>query len=198
MKEARNTIATALARGKRPVTKDYLERLFTYNPETGDLIWNRRPLSDFKTLRGWGTWNAQNAGMVAGAKTTTKKGTPKKIQIRIDGIVHAAHRLIYVMLDLDLPDRMEIDHRNRNPFDNRIENLRLSTSAQNKWNFGKRKKNNLPKGVSRRRTKKKPFFACISVNRKMHCSPCRETPEEAGKDYEKLCLELHGEFACLE
>jgi hypothetical protein len=32
----------------------------------------------------------------------------------------------------------------------------------------------------------------------MHYSPCRETPEEASKDYEKLCLELHGEFACLE
>jgi hypothetical protein len=198
MKEARNTIATALARGKRPVTKDYLDRLFTYNPETGDLIWNRRPLSDFKTLRGYGTWNAQNAGLIAGAKTLNKTGTPKKIQIRIDGIVHAAHRLIYIMLDLDLPDGMEIDHRNRNPFDNRIENLRISTPSQNKCNSGKKHQNSLPKGVFRRRNARSPFFASISVSGKRHRGFARKTPEEASKDYEKLCLELHGEFACLE
>ena len=40
------------------------------------------------------------------------------------------------------PDGYEYDHRNRNPLDNRKENVRLCTLTQNQWNRGLTKANN--------------------------------------------------------
>jgi hypothetical protein len=44
------------------------------------------------------------------------------------------HRLIWLWHGNTLDDNMQIDHINRNPSDNRIENLRLVTPAQNRQN----------------------------------------------------------------
>jgi hypothetical protein len=197
MSKSQSSIASSNSKGKPPITREYLQRLFSYEAETGNLIWKHRPVCEFATLRGGRTWNSQNPGTVAGTRARNKNGTRKKIQIRINGIVHAAHRLIYILNGIDLPDGMEIDHKNRDPWDNRLDNLRIATSAQNHWNFGKRQKNGMPKGVTNRRTKKKPFFAVICSHGKFSYGPYKDCPIEAGEDYKKLAQEIHGEFACV-
>ena len=44
------------------------------------------------------------------------------------------HRIVWVLNFGSIPAGMEIDHINRNPSDNRIENLRLVTRSQNGFN----------------------------------------------------------------
>lgn len=45
------------------------------------------------------------------------------------------HRIVWVLNFWSIPAGMEIDHINRNPSDNRIENLRLVTRSQNGFNI---------------------------------------------------------------
>jgi len=59
--------------------------------------------------------------------------------IRVDGKLHSAHRLAFLVVNGYLPK--EIDHINGNKIDNRIENLRPSTRQENKRYTGKKGNN---------------------------------------------------------
>ena len=80
--------------------------LFNYDPETGMMRWR-------VSLNG-----RAMAGGIAG--TTTARGC---IQIRADGRIYLAHRIIYLIMTGDWPKK-HIDHINHNPADNRWINLR--------------------------------------------------------------------------
>lgn len=62
----------------------------------------------------------------------------------IVGILRAryvAHRIAWVLAGREIPpDNMHIDHINRNPFDNRLSNLRAVTNQQNCSNRSKASK----------------------------------------------------------
>jgi len=55
--------------------------------------------------------------------------------IRVDGKSHLAHRLVWLFIHGYLPENF-IDHINRNPSDNRLENLRVVTQSCNMKNCG--------------------------------------------------------------
>ena len=55
------------------------------------------------------------------------------IEIRIDGVLHKAHRLAWLYVYGYMPEE-KIDHINRIRCDNRIINLRIATSRQNAYN----------------------------------------------------------------
>lgn len=55
-----------------------------------------------------------------------------RIFISADGKKYRAHRLVWVWHGNELPKRL--DHVNRNPKDNRIENLRACNNDENGWN----------------------------------------------------------------
>lgn len=57
------------------------------------------------------------------------------VRITVDNVRYRAHRLAWFYMTKRWPDP-EVDHRNRNPLDNRWENLREATSAINKHNRG--------------------------------------------------------------
>lgn len=105
--------------------QDRLRELFEYDGKRGVLLW--------RTKKG-----TAMAGDVAGC--TKLKGY---VYISIDGKDFAAHRLIWIWANGDIPSGVQIDHINRNPEDNRLENLRKATHNQNAQN-----KNRLPNNTS--------------------------------------------------
>jgi hypothetical protein len=98
------------------VSYERLVEVLRYEPETGLFVWtvclnSRAPV-----------------GSVAG--TVRPDGYRR---INIDRVPHMAHRLAWLYTYREYPS-CEIDHINRNRQDNRICNLRLATSKQNKEN----------------------------------------------------------------
>jgi hypothetical protein len=165
--------------------------LFDYDPDSGVLLWKKRPTSHFPTERGWKIFNRVYSGKVAGYKDYQGE-TPTRIKVGINGVVYPVHQIVWHMTHGPIPDGMVIDHKDGNPFNNKLDNLRLSTRSQNMWNSRMRKSNALGfKGVSKQRRK---FVASISKNGKPLYLGRFPTPEEAHAAYCKASDELHGQF----
>tara|TARA_R110002153_G_scaffold14440_3_gene52387 strand:+ start:1928 stop:2500 length:573 start_codon:yes stop_codon:yes gene_type:complete len=105
------------------ITQSRLKEVLAYDSESGVFIW--------KVSRG----NIR-AGKVAG---TTQKGTGY-VRIAIDAGLHSAHRLAFLYMNGDFPEN-HTDHINGIPDDNRWENLRPVTNAENHRNMAKYKNN---------------------------------------------------------
>lgn len=63
------------------------------------------------------------------------------LQTEVDGKTFMAHRIIYEMHQGPIPAGMIVDHINRDPLDNSIENLRVVDGALSKINTGLNKNN---------------------------------------------------------
>lgn len=92
-----------------------------------------------------------------------------------------------------------VDHINMNPLDNRRENLRVATKAQNGWNCNAPKDNKTGyKGVVKRDLLSgAKWIAQIRCNGKAYYLGLHDTPEAAAKAYDAKALELHGDYARL-
>lgn len=112
-----------------PPNAERLRQLFRYDPETGDLLWRRRPREDFVSLRGEKVWNARYAGKVAGY--IDKRYGHR--EVAVDNRHYRAHRVIWCMMYGYWPD--QIDHEEHNRADNRIEKLRDVSDLENKRNL---------------------------------------------------------------
>ena len=100
--------------------------LIDYNPDTGVLTWKTR--SNLKPKAG--SWNERNAGNVL--STRDSKGY---IVIQIYKKKYRAHRIAWLIHYGEWP-KLNLDHKNLDKTDNRIENLREATVAQNGHNVG--------------------------------------------------------------
>ncbi|HDU1553696.1 TPA: HNH endonuclease [Klebsiella pneumoniae] len=125
----------------------------------GQLIWKYRPASHFKSPHAWKSTNSRLAGKPAGR--VTSEGY---VSLCLNGKGQYAHRLIWIYHFGNIPAGMEIDHINHNRLDNRIENLRCVTRAENARNLGQRstEKRN---GVSWKESRKR-WHAQITVGGK--------------------------------
>lgn len=99
-----------------------------------------------------------------------------------------------------IPEHVIIDHRNRDPLDNRRENLRIATLSQNGMNSRKRHHGGPPtskyKGVWWDKEKSK-WAAMIRANKKAYALGRFTVEEEAARAYDRAAKRLHGEFALL-
>lgn len=92
--------------------------------------------------------------------------------------------------------KIHIDHKDRNTLNNKKDNLRTCTPAQNNLNKEVRRDNKLGvKGV-RFSKKQKRYIAVISINGKVKQIGSFNTVEEAAIAYNKKAKEVHGEFYC--
>lgn len=103
------------------LTQARLKELLHYEPETGVFTW----LQARKRTK---------AGDVAGYID----GGYHRIQV--DYTTYRAHRLAYLYVHGEMPPG-KIDHKDRNPRNNRIDNLRPATNSQNSLNAGLRSNN---------------------------------------------------------
>lgn len=85
------------------------------------------------------------------------------------------------------------DHVDGNGLNNLRHNLRACTQAQNNLNRGPKRGKRF-KGVYPERS---GFYAQIYLNRRSHYSGGHATEEEAARAYDRMAVDLHGEFARL-
>lgn len=113
-----------------------------------------------------------------------------------NGRVEARRKYIYMHREiLDVPDGIEVDHRNRNGVDNRRCNLRIATSSQNKMNEGKRKDNASGyRGVYLHHASGK-WVAGIQVNKRRFHLGYFDSAEQAARAYDRAAYDLCGDFA---
>ena len=128
----------------RPLpSSEYLNSLFVYDPETGFVTRKPRPVEWFASNRSHAVWNSRFLGKRAGCNATVNGSTRRSCRsIRIDNVLYTEHRIIFAMLGKEVPEGHVIDHENRDPWDNRLDNLRVVTHQQNSRN------NNRPIGMS--------------------------------------------------
>ena len=166
---------------------------FSYNPESGNLVWKHRPEHLFKSKRAFAAWNANYEGKVAGHNQPAGAGSAR--YVRVWNKMHRAHRIIWEMHNGPIPKGLVIDHINGNFYDNRISNLRLATQSQNGMNRLLSKANKLRiKGVSWDRDRKK-FKAVISVSGKIIQLGRFDIKALAASAYAKGSLMHHGTFS---
>lgn len=113
-----------------------VRRILDYDPATGLFRWKRR--ADREQ-----SWNTKHACKIAGCKL------PNGYRyIMIMGKLHLAHRLAVLWMTGAWPSD-QVDHINNDRCDNRWENLRQASNAQNAANQGVRTNNTSGvKGVS--------------------------------------------------
>lgn len=155
-----------------------------YDPDTGLFVWLR------PAARG-----RDRTGQVAGS--TRKLGY---VMIGICGLGQfGAHRLAWVYVHGHIPDGMEIDHIDNDPSNNRLCNLRLASSSEQKQN--KRVQSNNRSGLKgayyHACHKGKKWRSQIKAGGRLIFLGYYHTAEEAHQAYASAAKILFGEFACV-
>ena len=122
-------------------SQDYLKSIFTYCKKSGILTRKPRPRDHFSSDR---TFNIYNS-VYANSPVSAKNEQGYLIAI-ISKRQYRAHRIIWIMEFGYIDDDMVVDHINGVVDDNRIDNLRVCSRAENVRNM-KKKKKDLPIGV---------------------------------------------------
>jgi hypothetical protein len=154
------------------MTQEELNNILDYNPTKDEFTW----LKNF---------HVSKIGTRAGS--VDSKGYRR---IKINGKLYKEHRLVWLWYNGYLPTK-DIDHKNGIRDDNRIDNLREATNAENAQNLGKYKTNTSGyTGVSFDEKTGK-WRASIKKNGKSISLGYYDTPEEARDAYLKAKSELH-------
>lgn len=99
------------------------------------------------------------------------------------------HRLKFFLAFGWMPN--EVDHRDRDPRNNALANLRPSTHKQNMQNSSRRRHRDLPRGVFR---SGKKFTTAVMHGGKVRNAGTYATVEEASSVVEAILREEHGDW----
>lgn len=169
---------------ERGLSIERLYELFDLDHETGILRWRALPNDR--------AYSKVSVGNVAGSPD----GGKGYLRVMIDGRSYQAHRIVWAMGRGCWPFE-QIDHRNGRHADNRPDNLREATHAENNRNCKRRRDNSSGSSGVYRVTRRRRWRAQISVNgRRKHLG---YFADKAGAI---LAVDLgrivhHGAFACL-
>lgn len=159
-----------------------VRNLIDYHPNTGRMFWKERPREMFPTDRAWRWWNNRYAGTEA-ATAETPDGYR---QVKIFNKSYCAHRVAWAAFYGAWP--VIIDHKNGNPSDNRIKNLRSCSRAVNQLNQKLHKTNvSGHAGVYWLKTQQKWLASIRYNNKQIHIGYYEKFEEacEARKEAEK-------------
>lgn len=159
------------------ITQAELKAMFVYEPETGLL---RRIDGKGRSPYPWHK-SSRNGAYLSGYL-----GAYRWIFL---------HRAVWLYHYGTLPER--IDHKDNDPKNCRIENLRACTDSQNKYNSKRRSDNKTGvKGVIHCTRVRKPMFAArICVDGRVKHLGCFENLDDAAKAYATAAAQYAGEFA---
>lgn len=166
------------------MTATYVRCLFTYDPEEGLLRWRNAS----------GRYGRIPAGSVAG----TLNGEGYRY-VTVGGVSYRGVWLIWVWVTGKWP-KVQVDHKDKDPGNDKWINLRLANGSQNKANCRKYKnKSSLLKGVQAVQKAKGIRYRAIATKDgvREHLGYF-DTEELAHAAYLKRSKELHGEFAAGE
>lgn len=160
-----------------------ISEAFSYDPETGILIWKYR--ADIAEQA-----NTAHTGTIAGSKHVEGY---LHVFITIDGIGYRLrnHRIAWILMTGDWP-KYQVDHRDGDKGNNRWLNLRDSTHGQNQSNKKTYAKSGF-KGVTK--TRENSWRAQININGKSKGLGTFRTGEEAHAAFCAAAEKQHGEFA---
>ncbi len=167
------------------LTVSFIQSILDYDASDGTFKWKYRQ----DASKAWNTrWPGKNAGFAR------KDGY---VLIRINNKRYLAHRLAWFLHHGTWPN-LFLDHINKNPNDNRIENLRECTTAENGWN--RNAQSNASTGfknvnVDRNRNK---YQVKVSAYGKTHWVGYFNTIEESIEARDKYLKQLHGKFASFD
>lgn len=157
----------------KPLTRDRLKSLFSYDHETGA----------FSRLSSVG---GSTTGTVAGGVNKTHKYR----FLRVDGVRYPEHRLAWLYMTGSMPPD-QIDHKDGNRANNRFSNLRLATYFQNSQNRPVKSSNSSGyRGVTWHKNNQM-YHARIMVNGRSHSLGYFHSPEEAHDAYLDAKRRLH-------
>lgn len=158
----------------RDLTQDMLKSILHYEPATGVFTWVDPPNN-----------HARLIGSRAGCNATGY------CLIRIDKKKYKAHRLAWLYVHGVMPAK-HLDHKDGDPFNNAISNLREATVSQNIANARRKARKALPKGV---RKNGNGFTARITFGGKIRSLGTFPSVEGAAQAYLNAAVLLYGEFA---
>ena len=128
-------------------------------------------------------------------KQTCVKGGHRRIHFKENGKESSRllHRVVAHAFIPNPENKPQVDHKNRDPSDNRAENLRWATRQENEFNKQKYKNNTTGfKGVMRHVCGK--YQATMTFNKTTIYLGLFNTAEEASSVYRQECEKLHGDF----
>lgn len=155
------------------LTREQLKQLLAYCPETGIFTWV--------------CCQAPQVRPGSHAGSTRKDGY---VVIKVNGKPYKAHRLAFLYMTGSMP--VTVDHRDRNPSNNRWSNLRAASHAENCRNRTFKNATSTP-CVGKERSGR--YRARLKINGVRIQLGTFDTTEEAALAIKAAKKRLHGEFA---
>lgn len=140
---------------------------------------------DFERLSGW-KWHLNNKGYPVRTYQLGHGAKTRKTKVRM---------LAHEVMKMEMGEKREVDHRDRNPKNNQKENLRFATRSQQMMNRSRKNKTGY-RGVSWHR-QNKLWFARVAVNKKLVFAEYFKNKISAARAYDLAAIKYHGEFALL-
>lgn len=157
------------------ISVERLKEVLRYDPETGT----------------W-TWLVHRGCKLAGDNAGYFDIQKEYLMIGIDGVVYHAHRLAFLYMTGEIPER--VDHKDTDRRNCKWNNLRSATHSENLFNRGPTKRNRTGfKGVFKHNIGS-GYTAKITINKKVMYLGYFKTAEEAFDAYQTAAKQQHGEF----